>query len=138
MEGYAYARYLNYTSQEGTASTSLRRWCPLALRSDPRPEDVEQNGHREKYHTDERQKTGRPWYTEFGVHCMCKQWKESARERADEGIDRDGAVGIEAIAVDEVAHSLPERHHATKSEKGDGEHLRYPRDVWIASPGEPE
>ena len=69
---------------------------------------------------------------------MRKQWEERACERANEGIDRDGTVGIEAIAVDEVAHTLPERHHAAKTEESNREHLWHPGDVGTASPGEPE
>ena len=69
---------------------------------------------------------------------MREQWKESPRERTDERIDCDGAVGVEAVAVDEVAHTLPEGYHAAKTEESDRKHLWYPSDVWVASPGKPK
>ena len=113
-------------------------WCPFALLPYSCTVDVEKNGNRKEDYADERQKTTCPRYTKVVVHGMRKQWEERACERANEGIDRDGTVGIEAIAVDEVAHTLPERHHAAKTEESNREHLWHPGDVGTASPGEPE
>ena len=49
------------------------------------------------------------------VHGMREKWEECSKQRPDEGVHRDGAVGIEAIAVDQIAHALPKRYHTTKT-----------------------
>lgn len=69
---------------------------------------------------------------------MREQRKESSGERSDEGVDGDGTVRVEAVAVNEVAQTLPEWDHATKAYECNGQYLRYPCDVRIARPREPE
>jgi hypothetical protein len=44
---------------------------------------------------------------------MREEGKESARERPYKRIHSNGAVRVEAVAIDEVAETLPERHHAS-------------------------
>jgi hypothetical protein len=69
---------------------------------------------------------------------MCKQRKERSSKRPNESINRNSAVGVEAIAVDKIAHTLPERYHTTEPEERDRKDLRYPANVRIAGPREPE
>lgn len=71
------------------------------------------------------------------VHCMRKEGEESARERPYERVYSNGAVRVEAVAVDEVAETLPERHHASEADQCNREHLWHPVDVWVTCPGEP-
>lgn len=69
---------------------------------------------------------------------MGKQREEGAEQRPDESINRNGAVRIKTIAIDEIAHALPERHHATETDERSREDLRDPGDVRVAGPSKPK
>lgn len=69
---------------------------------------------------------------------MREQREEGTRDGPDKCINRNRAVGVEPITVDQVAHALPERHHAAQADERDGENLRHPNDMRVAGPGEPE
>lgn len=72
------------------------------------------------------------------IHGVGKERKEGSSKRSDERVDGNGAIGIEPIAVNQVAHSLPERNHAAETEQGDRKDLWYPEDVRITGPGKPK
>lgn len=69
---------------------------------------------------------------------MREQRKEGASERPYEGIDSNGTVRVEAVAIDEIAETLPERYHASQTDEGDREDLRYPINVRVACPRKPD
>lgn len=69
---------------------------------------------------------------------MREQRKERSKQRPNESVDSDGAVGVEAIAVNQIAQSLPERHHAAESNESCRKDLWYPANVRVAGPSEPE
>jgi hypothetical protein len=117
---------------------SLCRWGPFTLRSYLRAVDVKEYRHRYKGNTDEAQQRRGPWHSEVMVHGVCKEGEKGAGKRSDKGIDCNGAVGVEPVAVDEVAHALPKRDHAAKSKQGDGKHLWHPCDMRIACPCKPK
>lgn len=56
---------------------------------------------------------------------MRKKREEGAKEAAYERVDGNRGIGVEAVAVDQVRHSLPEGHHAADADEGgreDGGH----------------
>lgn len=65
------------------------------------------------------------------VQGWSKQWKSGCGDRSDEGIDGDGTVGVEAVAIDDVAHALPEGDEAAHADECCGDDLRDPSHVWI-------
>ena len=65
---------------------------------------------------------------------MRKQREEGAEEGAYEGIDGDGGIGVEAVAVDQVGHALPERYHAADADEGGREDGGDPGDGWGGCP----
>jgi hypothetical protein len=56
------------------------RWRPFALCSDLGTVQVEQYGDRKKNNAEEAEQARRPWYTEFLVHCVCKQREKCTRK----------------------------------------------------------
>lgn len=72
------------------------------------------------------------------IHGVREQRKECAKERPHEGIDRNRAVGVETITVDEIAHTLPEWYHTPQSDQRCGKNLWDPGAVGVARPCEPE
>lgn len=112
-------------------------WCPSTLLSYFCSVDIEQYWHWQKSNTKESQKAGRPRYTKVLVHRVCKQWKEGASKRPNEGVHCDSAVRVKPIAIDEIAQALPERYHTSQPDERNGENLWYPGDIWIACPRKP-
>lgn len=85
---------------------------PLALLSYLGAVDVEKYWNRKEQDANETQQATCPRNPKINIHGVREQWEESAEEAADESIYRDGGVRVEAVAVNEVAHALPEGHHA--------------------------
>jgi hypothetical protein len=63
---------------------------------------IEKNGNRKESDADEAQKATCPRHTEFCIHDMRKERKESAKEAPNESVYRNCRVGIEAVAIDQV------------------------------------
>jgi hypothetical protein len=60
-----------------------------------------------------------------------EEGKESTKETTDEGIDRNGRVGIETVAVNQVGHALPEGNHGSDANERCGNDRGNPGDAWI-------
>lgn len=51
------------------------------------------------------------------IHRRRKERKDCTANGSQESIDRDGAIRIEAIAIDNVIHALPEGHEASRADE---------------------
>lgn len=108
-----------------------------ALLSYPRPIIVEQNRHRRESHAEEAEQGSRPGHTEGRVHIVSEErlehithqhirsflrqmpdstYEGSASYAPDESVDRNCAIGVEAITVDDVVHALPEGDHGATAQ----------------------
>lgn len=107
-------------------------------RTDLRAIYEEDDGHRRQRKGQEAQKRSGPVDAEVVIHGSAEERETGAKEAADEGVGRDGAVGVEQIDVDDVLEALDEDdEHA--SPDGNGRHcLRDPACARVACPGEPE
>jgi hypothetical protein len=72
------------------------------------------------------------------VHSMCKQREKCTKKRPNKSVDRNGAVGIESVAVDKVTHTLPKRNHTSQADEGSRKNLWYPCNVWVTCPRKPK
>ena len=72
------------------------------------------------------------------IHGGREHGKPGAGEGAEEGICRDGAVGVHEVHVNDVGQALQENHHDARADGNAGEDLRDPGDVGVRRPGEPE
>lgn len=69
---------------------------------------------------------------------MREQREKGAEKTSNKRVHGNCGVRIETIAVNEIAHALPERHHATKTYERGCEDLRPRGDVWVGGPSEPK
>ena len=72
------------------------------------------------------------------VHGRSEQRESSAGQRSHERIGRDGAVCVHEVNVDDVAQPLQENQEDPGSGRYAGDDLRYPGNMRVGCPGEPE
>lgn len=127
------------------------RWREPRSRPDTRAVDVEEHRSGQEYHHDEAEYRGCPRHAKVVEHRRCKEREHSACYRADEldvvsmkcresaaggskyathRIDGNGAIGVEPVTVNDIAHPFPESDEATKTQKRRGDDLWHPRDRW--------
>ena len=107
-------------------------------RPDLLPIDKEQNRHGEHGQGDERQYRRRPRDPQIIIHRRREQGEARPRERPNECVCRDGAIGIHQVHIDDVVEPLHEDDQDPHPDGYSGEHLRYPGNVWAAGPRKPE